>query len=30
MEVWSCVRDEGGPLGACDQEPAPNPRELPS
>jgi hypothetical protein len=22
------VRDEGGPLGADDQEPAPNPREL--
>ena len=28
MEVWSCVRDEGRPLGACDQEPAPNHREL--
>jgi len=21
MEVWSCARAEGGPLGACDQEP---------
>ena len=28
MEVWSCVRDEGWPLGACDQEPASNHREL--
>ena len=28
MEVWNCARDEGGPLGACDQEPAPNHREL--
>jgi len=28
MEVWNCVRDEGRPLGAGDQEPAPNHREL--
>jgi hypothetical protein len=28
MEVWSWVRDEGGPLGASDQESAPNHREL--
>jgi transposase len=28
MEVWSCVGDEGRSLGACDQEPAPNLREL--
>jgi hypothetical protein len=28
MEVWSCVRDEGGPLGVGDQEPASNRREL--
>ena len=28
MEVWSCVRDEGGPLAAGDQEPAANHREL--
>jgi hypothetical protein len=28
MEVWSCVRDEGRPLGAGNQEPAPNHREL--
>ena len=28
MEVWNCVRDEGRPLGACDQESAPNHREL--
>jgi transposase len=20
MEVWNCVRDEGGPLGDCDQK----------
>jgi hypothetical protein len=30
MEVWSCVRDEGRPLGVGDQDPAPNHRELPS
>jgi hypothetical protein len=28
MEVWSCVRDEGGPLVVGDQEPAANHREL--
>jgi hypothetical protein len=28
MEAWSCARDEGGSLGAGDQEPAPNHREL--
>ncbi len=28
MEVWSCVRDEGGPLGTRDQERVPNHREL--
>ena len=28
MEVWNCVRDEGRPLDAGDQEPAPNHREL--
>ena len=28
MEVWSCVRDEGGPLGIGDQEPVSNHREL--
>jgi hypothetical protein len=28
MEVWSCVRDEGRPLGVGDQESAPNRREL--
>ena len=28
MEVWSWVRDEGRPLGAGDQEPVPNHREL--
>jgi hypothetical protein len=28
MEVWSCVRDEGRPLGARDQERVPNHREL--
>jgi hypothetical protein len=28
MEVWSCVRDEGGPLAATDQEVAANHREL--
>jgi hypothetical protein len=28
MEVWSCVRDEGRPLGDGDQEPTPNHREL--
>ncbi len=27
-EVWSCKRDEGRPLGAGDQAPAPNRREL--
>ncbi len=26
--MWYCVRDEGGPLGACDQVLAPNHREL--
>ena len=28
MEAWSCVRDEGGPLGTSDQERVPNHREL--
>ena len=28
MEVWNCARDEGGPLGAGDQELASNHREL--
>ncbi len=28
MEVWNCVRDEGRPLDAGDQEPAPNHCEL--
>ena len=28
MEVWNCVRDEGRPFDAGDQEPAPNHREL--
>ena len=28
MEVWSCVRDEGWPLGVGDQERAPNHCEL--
>jgi hypothetical protein len=28
MEVWSYVRDGGGPLGADDQELASNHREL--
>ena len=28
MEVWSCMRDEGGPLGVRDQERVPNHREL--
>jgi hypothetical protein len=28
MEVWSCVRDEGWPLGIRDQERVPNHREL--
>jgi hypothetical protein len=28
MEVWSCVRDEGRPLGVADQVPTPNDREL--
>ena len=28
MEVWSCVRDEGGPLVAGDQESVSNHREL--
>ena len=27
MKVWNCVRDEGWPLGAGDQELAPNHRE---
>jgi hypothetical protein len=26
--VWSCVRDEGWPLGIRDQERVPNHREL--
>jgi hypothetical protein len=28
MTVWNCEGDEGWPLGACDQESAPNHREL--
>jgi hypothetical protein len=28
MEVWSCVRDEGGPLDVGNQESASNHREL--
>ena len=28
MEVWSCVRDEGGPFEVCDQEWTSNYREL--
>jgi len=28
MEVWSYVRDEGGPLGTGDQEAVSNHREL--
>jgi hypothetical protein len=28
MAVWNCERDEGGPLGAGDQVPASNHREL--